>query len=154
MDLTLAIEVLADEIKDKQRVIYSQIEFWSKEIENAEERIKEHRNKLGEEVYPLQIALSKLRELNTVCEKCGGTGLTKQYCIDTDSFEDDLCEDCGGIKKSNKSNEVLTFDNCPVCEGKGMVGIPNTNNLPNVSFLTGCNYCGGKGKIAWYKARA
>ena len=147
MDLTLAIEVLKDEIKDRSASHLGNIKFYQDRIKDTEEKIREYQHKLEDEVKPFEIALAKLRELNTVCEKCNGIGLAKQYCEETDSFEDDLCPNCAGEGK-NKLNEVKYDDNqdvCPFCHGKGMTEIPGPKNIHNAVFLTMCKNCGGVG---------
>lgn len=76
-------------------------------IYGIEAQIRELTAEFNHKIKPYQDSLKALREINEVCEKCGGTGriLRSRSCAEDDPPD---------------PNDPNDYNICPVCHGTGL----------------------------------
>ncbi len=100
MNLLNAIELLKEEIKEKESLAEA-------EIKKHEHAIEQINKQIMAETSPLKIALKQLKESNTVCEYCKGT--RKERYTDAAGDRDTReCAMCKGTGKALHYPEIVS----------------------------------------------
>lgn len=68
-------------------------------IRAIEKQICELEGEFAKKVAPYRESLAKLKEINTACENCGGTGKVFYRSCAEDEGSDYVCPDCRGSGK-------------------------------------------------------